>query len=226
MPSPRCFRRGPGAALGATALLAAVLGVSACSSSGPVTSSSGGAAAGEAPASRRAEAAVEIPPEAASRYATAIAFLESGDAQRAEAELQGFVRQYPGYPGPWVNLAIIYYGSGRAEAAVDAVDRALRLDPDHPAALNQLGILHREAGQFAEAEAAYLKAITVKPGYALAHFNLGVLNDLYLGRPDEALSHYREYQALTGGRDETVEKWIVDLARRVEAGARTAQAGQ
>ncbi len=45
--------------------------------------------------------------------------------------------------------------------------------------------------------------------------------ELYLQRIDLALLHFEYYQSLIGS-DEKVEKWIVDLKRRVEANQRTA----
>ena len=82
-------------------------------------------------------------------------------------------------------------------------------------------MLLRRQGRFAEAQAAYERAISADPEYALAHYNLGVLNELYLQRIDLALLHFEYYQSLSGG-EAMVEKWIVDLRRRVEANQRTA----
>jgi hypothetical protein len=52
-----------------------------------------------------------------------------------------------------------------------------------------------------------------------------VLNELYLQHLDAALQHFETYQELVGG-DEEVEKWIVDLKRRVAANQRTANAAE
>jgi len=82
-------------------------------------------------------------------------------------------------------------------------------------------MLLRRQGQFSAAEAAYERAIAARPDYALAHYNLGVLNELYLRHLDVALLHFETYQALAG-EDKQVEKWIVDLKRRVQANQRTA----
>jgi len=97
----------------------------------------------------------------------------------------------------------------------------LLIDPEHPAALNQLGMLLRQQGKFHEAESAYMKAVTASPDYALAHYNLGVLNDLYLRRLEDALTHYERYIELVGD-DEQVGRWIADLKRRITATQSTA----
>jgi len=77
-------------------------------------------------------------------------------------------------------------------------------------------VLHRQ-----QQENAYLAAVAAEPGYALPHYNLGVLYELYLQRLEPALAHFETYQELSGA-DEEVEKWIVDLKRRIAANQRTA----
>ena len=163
----------------------------------------------------------EVPPEAQTLYEQATAVMAAGDLVEAEFRFQEFVLQYPDYPGAHVNLAILHSGNGNEKAAEDSITDALLLDSEYAPALNQLGMLLRRQGKFDDAEAAYLRAIDKQPDYALAHYNLGVLNELYLQRLGPALSHFERYQALTG-EDKQVEKWIVDLKRRLEASQRAA----
>jgi len=158
-------------------------------------------------------------------YEQAVAVMASGDYLDAELRFKEFLLQYPGYPGAYVNLAIIHAHSENDAETSAALDAALALDPDHPEALNQLGMLLRRNGNFLEAEAAYLKAVTVSPDYALAHYNLGVLNELYLQRLEVALKHFETYQSLVG-EDKQVAKWIADLTRRVAANQRTANVAE
>ncbi len=172
-----------------------------------------------------ASVARDVPPNVLTMFEQATAAMAAGDNVDAELRFQEFVLQYPGYPGAWVNLAIIRAQNGDDAGAREAVNAALALNPDHPAALNQLGMLLRKNGEFLEAEAAYLKAVTASPDYALAHYNLGVLNDLYLQRLETALQHFETYQSLVG-EDQQVEKWIIDLKRRVEAAQRTANVAE
>lgn len=155
-----------------------------------------------------------VPVAAREDYARAVLLMETGDQVGARAELERFSASYPSYPQPFVNLAIIDIAEGRLEDAVASLNKALQIKSDFAPALNQLGILHRKKGEFDQAEAAYLKAITVNPDYALAHLNLGILNDLYLGRLDQALTAYESYQALTIEEDPEVARWIADLTRR------------
>ena len=163
----------------------------------------------------------DVPPQARTMYEQAVSIMASGDYLEAQLRFQEFLLQYPTFPGAHVNLAIIYASNGDDEGTENSITDALIIDPEHPAALNQLGMLLRRQGKFQEAEAAYTRAITADPEYAIGYYNLGVLNELYLQRLDVALQHFEQYQAL-GSDDKQVEKWIVDLKRRIAANQRTA----
>lgn len=160
-----------------------------------------------------------IPAVAQSAYDRALTAMRADDWLQAELELEQLTRDYPAYPGPQVNLSIVYTHEGRSDDARAALDRALAIAPGHAAANNQLGILLREAGKFEEAERAYRRALETDPSYALAHYNLGVLLDVYLRRGAEAIEHYEAYQSSLGEPDKTVAGWIIDLRRRFGGGA-------
>jgi Flp pilus assembly protein TadD len=174
-----------------------------------------------------AEAAVAepVPEVAAAAYERAVAAMRAENWLEAELELEQLVLEHPEYPGPHVNLALVYLKDGRRDDARKEIELALGVDPGHAAANTQLGILLREDGDFAGAEAAYRRALATSPDYALAHYNLGVLLDIYLRRTAEALEHYEAYQATLPQPNETVGRWIIDLRRRVGngGGARVAQ---
>lgn len=193
-------------------LLCAAL-ISGCGSTATTTSSAG--------SERTTVVAREVPPQAQTMYEQAVSIMASGDYMEAQFRFQEFLLQFPTFPGAHVNLAIIYAGNGDDQGAENSITDALLIDPEHPAALNQLGMLLRRQGKFQDAEAAYTRAITADPDYALAYYNLGVLNELYLQRLDIALQHFERYQSL-GRNDKQVEKWIVDLKRRIAASQRTA----
>jgi len=159
-----------------------------------------------------------IPAAAQSAYDRALAALRAQDWLRAEAELGQLTRDYPAYPGPQVNLAIVYRHENRAGDARAALDRALAVDPTHAAANNELGILLRETGKFEEAERAYRRALETDPSYALAHYNLGVLLDVYLRRGAEAIEQYEAYQSSLAEPDKKVAGWLIDLRRRFGTG--------
>jgi tetratricopeptide (TPR) repeat protein len=164
----------------------------------------------------------DVPTKALTLYEQAASVMAAGDKIDAELRFKEFVLQYPGYPGAFVNLAILSAGAGDDKAAEGFITDALIIDPVHPAALNQLGMLLRRQGKFVEAESAYLKAVTASPDYALAHYNLGVLNELYLQRLDAALQHFERYQEIEG-EDKQVTKWIADLERRLNVQQKAAK---
>ena len=156
-----------------------------------------------------------VPEAAAAAYARALDALRAENWLQAELELEQLTLDYPAYPGPYVNLALVYLNDRRRDDAREALEQALTLDPHHPAANTQLGIMLREDGEFAAAEAAYRRALEADAAHGLAHYNFGVLLDLYLRRTAEALEHYEAYQATLPAPNETVARWIVDLRRRV-----------
>jgi Tfp pilus assembly protein PilF len=167
-----------------------------------------------------------VPEAAAAAYARALAAVRGENWLEAELELEQLTLEHPEYPGPHVNLALVYLNDGRRTDARAALERALEIDPGHAAANTQLGILLREDGKFAEAEVAYRRALEANPDHALAHYNLGVLLDIYLRRAAEALSHYEAYQASLAEPNETVGRWIIDLRRRVGNGGDAARVAQ
>jgi tetratricopeptide (TPR) repeat protein len=172
--------------------------------------------AAEEPTAEAAATVVEpVPEEAAAAHARALAALRAENWLEAELELEQLTLEHPEYPGPHVNLALVYLHDERRDDARAALERALAIDAGHAPANTQLGILLREDGEFAAAEAAYRRALDSNPAHGLAHYNLGVLLDLYLRRTAEALEHYEAYQASLAEPNETVARWIIDLRRRV-----------
>jgi Tfp pilus assembly protein PilF len=172
-----------------------------------------------------ATVAEPIPEAAAAAYQRALAAMRAESWLEAELELEQLTVEQPTYPGPHVNLALVYLHDGRRDDAREALEQALAIEPGHAAANTQLGIMLREDGKFGEAEEAYRRALATDPEHSLAHYNLGVLLDVYLRRTAEALEHYEHYQASLTEPNETVGRWIIDLRRRVGNGeaARVAQ---
>lgn len=159
-----------------------------------------------------------VSPEAEAAFQRGLALLDQGQASDAAAVFLPLSEQQPDLPGPLVNLAIAYIHLDRQQEAEAALQQALESVPDHPEALNQLAILYRQSGRFEEAEAAYQRLLAAHPEYRFAHLNLGILCDLYLQRPDCALSHYQRYQELGPKPDPEVANWILDLERRLPEG--------
>jgi len=159
-----------------------------------------------------------VPEAATAGYGRALAAMRAENWLQAELELEQVTKEFPTYPGPFANLALVYLKEKRLDDARVALDRALAIDPGHAAANTQLGVLLREQGKFHEAEQAYRKALATDPNHALAHYNLGVLLDVYLRKPAEAAEQYELYQASLAAPDEKVGRWIVDMRRRAGNG--------
>ncbi len=174
---------------------------------------------------------VQAPARAQRDYRKAVSALQAGNYEQAEAALQSFVTEYPGYANAYVNLAIVVAQRGDNEAAVRLLQHAIEVDAGNVYALNRLGLIRRQQGEFAAAEQAWLEATRVNPDYPNAWYNLGVLYDLYLQDLDAAVNHYQRYHDLAAAADfatetETagVQRWIADLQRRIGDAPKTANA--
>jgi Tfp pilus assembly protein PilF len=169
---------------------------------------------------------IDAPPAVQRDYRAALEQMESENDAAAASQFEDFVVRHPGYPGAYVNLAIIYDRQNRIDEALWLLDKAIAADPGSVYALNRLGLIKRRQGKFSEAEAAWLKATQADPQYAYAWYNLGVLYDLYLADLPAALDHYKRYQQLSGAVDQDlmVNRWIKDLQRRIGTPAQAAQA--
>lgn len=132
----------------------------------------------------------------------------------AREELLALSREYPSFSGPLTNLGILYASGRQRGDAVASFSRAVSANPNNAVALNWLGTLYRETGDFGRAEAAYLKALEARPDYAAAHLNLAILCDLVLGRPQQALEHYRAYRDQADKPRLIVSAWIKELETR------------
>jgi tetratricopeptide (TPR) repeat protein len=165
----------------------------------------------------------DVPGHVMSRYQKALDAMLSGDDAKAIQRFEDLISAYPQYAGPHVNLGIIHARNERGEEAEQMFERAIEVNPAYPAAYNELGILYRQQGRFEDAVEAYLGAIGADPEYALAYLNLGVLYDLYQRQPQTALEYYQQYLQMHS--DEEVERWTVELQRRIAVAQRSARAG-
>lgn len=156
-----------------------------------------------------------VPERALLQFARALAALEAGRLTDAELELQQLVLAYPEFPGPYLNLGLLYERAGKLEQAEQALQEALQRGPPSALAYTQLGVVYRKLGRFKDAESAYLDALRIDSSYAPAHLNLGVLCDLYLQQPARALQSFERYMELSGNSDKRVANWIAELKGRV-----------
>jgi tetratricopeptide (TPR) repeat protein len=147
-------------------------------------------------------------------FEQAVVALKAQDYPTAERLLRQVTDSQPELAGPWVNLGQVYLKLDNEEEARLAFRKAIAANPANCAAYNQLGVLSRQMGDFAQAENHYLKCLSAQPDSADVYLNLGILYELYLGRLQEALGAYRQYQNLSVEPDRKVAGWVLDLERR------------
>lgn len=159
-----------------------------------------------------------IPAELQQSFGDALELLQDEEYESAEELLLEVTQKFPGFAGPWANLAIAQSKQEKYDAALISIDSALQQDENFCQAVSLKGVVLRELGQFKQAKDQYLSALSCNPNDIMTLYNIGVLSDLYLHDNVTALSYYQKYLAALGEQqDETVQSWVVDLKRRVPA---------
>jgi len=148
-------------------------------------------------------------------YQRAIAALKAGKDQDALNLFDAVAKSHPDLAAPYINVGLIEIKQDNLHTAETALLHAATLAPEQPEIYNGLGIIYRRLGRFTDAEAAYLRAMRLAPDYANAHINIGILYEIYLNNLGAALQHYERYQAITGGHNDLVKKWIIDVRQRL-----------
>lgn len=156
-----------------------------------------------------------VPSAARGRFRDALAALDQQQWEIAETDLLWLTANYPQLSGPHLNLALLYQRTGQDDKVEPAFRAAIDANTNNVGAYNQYAIYLRAQGRFNDAESVYQQALAVWPDSPQTHLNLGILYDLYMGRLDRALEHYRRYQALQDEPDRRIEGWIVDTERRL-----------
>lgn len=145
--------------------------------------------------------------------------VESIKQGRTELALQLFnevVASNPATPRAYTNIGLLYLHKQDNESAKQAFTQAIEQDKKDAVAYNHLAVIQRQEGLFKLALFNYYKAIDADPDYANARLNLGILLDVYLQDLPKALQQYEKYQQLTSSNEE-VDKWVIDIKRRIEA---------
>lgn len=149
-------------------------------------------------------------------YNKAVTAMKNGRDEMAITQFAAITRTHPNLAGAFINMGLIYLAGDDYEEAEKNLRQATTIKPDDAVAQTHLGVAYRHLGKFQEARTAYDMALKSNPRYPFAHLNAGILYDIYLGDLARALNHYQQYQALTNGEDKLVDKWIIDLQRRIK----------
>ena len=130
-------------------------------------------------------------PLAVSAEDRALAFLQQGRLDEAEALYRGLIAGGNGTAIHHGNLASIHGMRGRLDAAIAELQIALELRPDYPEAWNNLGVALKQQGKLQAAIKAYSRATRLKPAWPEALFNLGVVRK-ESGDLDGAITAYEQ----------------------------------
>ena len=131
----------------------------------------------------------------------------SGDFERAIEEYRQALEIEPDNVDLMSNLGVAYYNLGELDKAIVQYSRAIEIAPNDPDIRSNLAAAyvqkHQLSGALEHLESAlaeYQKAVELKPTLAQAFFGLGVVYAL-LGRNDDAIQAFEEFQALDTGED-------------------------
>ncbi|MGD8784125.1 MAG: tetratricopeptide repeat protein [Thioalkalispiraceae bacterium] len=159
---------------------------------------------------------VKVDASTLAAYRRAVSSMKNGQVGSAISQFSALSQSHPNLAGPFINLGILYISKGEYEKAEKNLLQATTIKPDDAVAQTHLGIAYRHLGKFDQAKTAYDVALKTNPRYPFAHLNAGILYDIYLDDLSRALNHYKQYQSLINGKDELVDKWIIDLERRIQ----------
>ena len=109
----------------------------------------------------------------------------------AEAELRAAVAGAPDLTDAQLALGVALHQQGKMDDAIREYEAVAAANPASSAAFYDLGLAHAAAGRFDRALDAYTKAVALDPKSADAEFNLGYLLAHNLGRPQDAVAHFR-----------------------------------
>lgn len=155
--------------------------------------------------------------DARSLYQRAIEYARNEQVDSAIEQFQQLIAHYPAFDQAYTNLGLLWLQKKQLTQAKNAFESAIYRDKSDAIAYNHLAIIQREQGLFKQALVNYRKAIELKSEYANAYLNLGILLDIYIQDLPEALKQYRIYQKITDNKNNNVEKWVVDLERRLKS---------
>ena len=120
-----------------------------------------------------------------------------GRPEMAEDLLQELVGEQGGNPAHWTQLGLAQLDRGRGDEALRSFQRALDIDSRQALALSGLGTLHltrfrqrREQSSLRQAEDFFSRALAVDDKLITALNGLGAVQ-LYLGKADKAIQHFR-----------------------------------
>ncbi len=159
------------------------------------------------------------PQQAEAHVTRAMAAIEAGDLDRAEAELHLALEYAPGLATAHNGLGLVAKARGDRAAARFHFGRALQSNPDLAEAHSNLGALDVEDGQLHEATQHFYAALAIDPGYPAARHNLART----LLRAGDFGGARKQFLRLTSADETNADAWaelgLVEIAMNHRADA-------
>ena len=124
-------------------------------------------------------------------FTSAIAFVEYGLLDDAQAALERLLKANPGYAAAWFNLGTIFLNKKQYPEAERALREAVRLNPLDPDAWNNLGMIAGEQGRYDDALVSFRNSAKANPNHLAAVTNMMQIYQ-FQSRPAEAQAALEE----------------------------------
>ncbi|HKY02537.1 MAG TPA: tetratricopeptide repeat protein [Burkholderiales bacterium] len=122
----------------------------------------------------RVEARVAAKPDdAQARFLRGVILSELGRTDEAKQAFRQLTVDFPEFPEPYNNLAVLHAAAGDYDSARQALEAAIRVNPKYATAHENLGDIYAEL-----ARRAYDKAAVLKPGARALHSKLALATEL------------------------------------------------
>ena len=131
------------------------------------------------------------PNDAYAQFYLGVAFVNSGQHQKAIVPYKEAIRIKPDYADAHNNLSQIYFKLRRYQDAMVSVKEAIKIQPDNVNSRIGLGMIYLELDQHQEAIDSLNEALRIKPDHANTYLAFGFAYKK-LGRYEEAITEYKE----------------------------------
>ncbi|MGC2164526.1 MAG: tetratricopeptide repeat protein [Gallionella sp.] len=115
------------------------------------------------------------PKDAAARFLKGLIFTEQGKTADAIAIFLRLTEDYPEYPEPFNNLAVLYAGQEQYDKAKAALESAIRTHPSYATAHENLGDIYAKM-----ASQAYDRALQLDHGNTSSQTKLNMIQNLFV----------------------------------------------
>lgn len=116
------------------------------------------------------------PKDAQARFLKGLIFAEQGNPKEATDIFLALTKDYPDYPEPYNNLAVIYAAQGQYDKARSALEQSIRTHPSYATAYENLGDVYAKL-----ASQAYDKALSIDSANSGAKNKLALVRELVGG---------------------------------------------